>query len=640
MHPSRRLLALLILAPALVAGALLSGGCSTSSDETTAQIEPAANDSPAGRWFLNEGGTRLILDLRSDGGNARGDIAREGRSSQPIERIVWAPDTGLLTFRTGGDRHWRWYRGELVDGVFRGRATPPLAHADLPAAQAFTRHVTGWHAQRFDRDLVPRAWDVQLADGRMARVRIDREPGSDDAGLIGTFKVFASLQRHSNAEELEYPLHDITWDGDTLRFQRRLDGRTEVFEGHIDGRHIQGRHRRDDDPAWRAWRGTRAELLGHGLTARSQTDRDAWQARTRERVAHLLAAGMPTPASRADEIIRGDLSPITSNHLDDARDDNAQRWPQDYRLTELALRHTLTEPFTGDTVERASHGYLARPTTDTAATSRPAVLVHNRHAGSARQMMDPASPMYWYGDAFARRGYVVLALDVSHRDYGDAPEDGNVARPAIAAGPLGSDWEEDGERTWDARNAIDYLLAQPEVDPSRVVVAGLSLGAEVAIQVAALDTRISAVVAAGYLPDFQVMRWNGNHECWQWRHADINEYVDLSTYLALIAPRVAIVQSGAADFTFSRHRPPFAADRQVVRRARHAWLGDAARLVHLLHPGGHGLRAGTRTGGVYAFSATEPRLGDEITWQIETTTEPLGMDLFELLEARLPAPSR
>lgn len=631
MHPSRRLVALLILAPVLVAGALLSGGCSAPSGEITTGSEAPDDDSPAGRWFLSEAGTRLILDLRSDGGNARGDIAQEGRPGQPIDRIAWSPDTGILSFRTGGDRHWRWYRGELVEGVLRGRSTPPTDHADMPPARAFTRHVTGWHARRFDRDLVPRAWDLRLIDGRLARVRIDRAPDGD--GFAGTFKVFASLQRHSNAEELEYPLHDIAWDGATLRFQRQVDGRHEVFEGHADGRHVHGRHRGDEVGGWQSWRGTRAELLGYGLAEKAGDTRSRWQTDNRRRLAHLMMAGAPQPASREVEVLRSGLPPRASRRMDADRDDAPERWPGNYVLDELAFTYRIDDPASGTAMTRRAHGYLARPTS-TGTGPLPAVVVLNGHASGAWQLLDPDARMYWYGEALARRGHLVLALDISHREYGDDPDGGNHAHPAIAAEGMSSEWEQDGERAWDVIQGIDYLLTRADVDPRRVAVFGLSLGAEVAIQAAALDPRVDTVVVAGYLPDFQVMRWNGNHECWWWLNADINEYVDLSTYLALIAPRRLIAQSAARDFTFSRRNPPFSADKQVARRARVAWHDDPGRFIHLLHDHAHSLRVGSTDGGVRRFSVTGPSAADDPGWQIDTGTTALREDLFELMSGR------
>lgn len=635
---SRRLLKL--LAPVLVAGALLCGGCSAPTPGDRSAVSAASDDSPAGHWYLDEAGRRLRLHLRADAGKASGDIAIEGRSGQPIERIEWDPHSRWLSFRTGGDRHWRWYRVELVAGVLRGRATPPLDHADMPDVRTFTHVVTGWHAQAFGRELLPRAWDLELADGRLARLRIDRvrHAGDDadddhagDSDLVGTFKVYASRQRHSNAEELEYPLHDIAWDGHALRFTRLVDGRVESWEGRADGRHLHGRQRDDAGAGWQSWRGTRAELFGYGLAPRDAAARDAWQATTRARVAHLLMAGAPPAATTSVEVLRSGVPPRPSRRIDADRDDAPGQWPQQYTLDELDFSWDIDDAGSGERLQRRGHGWLASPSDHESGTRRPAVIVLNGHASSAWQLFDPDAEMYWYGDALARRGYIVLALDVSHRDYGDDPEGDNHAHPAIAPDGLTSDWEQDGERAWDVIRGIDHLLTRDDVDPERIAVFGLSLGAEVALQAAALDTRVRSTVIAGFLPDFQVMAWNGNHECWQWKNADINEYVDMATYLALIAPRVLIAQSAAQDFTFSRRQPPFSADKQVARRARIAWAGAGANFLHLLHGHGHSLRVESATGGVKRFTVIEPLTADDLDWQASAATDAPGQDLFEVL---------
>lgn len=49
----------------------------------------------------------------------------------------------------------------------------------------------------------------------------------------------------------------------------------------------------------------------------------------------------------------------------------------------------------------------------------------------------------------------------------------------------------------DVAGAVDFLLAQPEVDPGRVGLLGLSMGGEEAIGAAGVDDRVAAVVAEG-----------------------------------------------------------------------------------------------------------------------------------------------
>lgn len=109
--------------------------------------------------------------------------------------------------------------------------------------------------------------------------------------------------------------------------------------------------------------------------------------------------------------------PVSDSPQGSHRDDNPQAWSQHYHhVTELHFHYTLPNPYGGSPIERRSHGYLAVPSNPPPGEKYRAVLALNGHHGSAWQMIKPdAGTIYWYGNAFARRGYVVLALDISHR---------------------------------------------------------------------------------------------------------------------------------------------------------------------------------------------------------------------------------
>ena len=69
------------------------------------------------------------------------------------------------------------------------------------------------------------------------------------------------------------------------------------------------------------------------------------------------------------------------------------------------------------------------------------------------------------------------------------------ARGHGSSGGIGMDFGWHGDA--DIAAAIDFLSTQPEVDPDRIVVVGLSMGGEEAIGAVAADGRIAAVVAEG-----------------------------------------------------------------------------------------------------------------------------------------------
>ena len=326
------------------------------------------------------------------------------------------------------------------------------------------------------------------------------------------------------------------------------------------------------------------------------------------------------------------------------------------RLTELRFDYTVPNPYGGSPIARSSHGYMAVPTGAPPSSGRyPAVLAVNGHGGSAWKMMNGTDHYYWYGDAFARRGFVVLAVDISHRPLsdrsapymtaplytnepnGDDPAHGNGLHPAIKAGLFDSDWEEEGERVWDAMRGLDYLLAQPNVDPTRVLVTGLSMGGEISAFTSALDTRLAMSIPAAYSPDLAVVRYHGNHPCWRWLHADISEYIDSSDLFALVAPRPLVIETGKADTIYSGFRSPFAADKQVVRRARVAYGGETGNLVHYLHYDRHNYHAGdvnpthSSEGGVRIPEIMQPTAPWSLEWQWDARTYGLRGSLFDLV---------
>ena len=271
-------------------------------------------------------------------------------------------------------------------------------------------------------------------------------------------------------------------------------------------------------------------------------------------------------------------------------------------------------------------------------------------------MMDPSSVYFWYGESFARRGFVVLAVDISHRPLvdstplynnvpdGDDPGNGNHAHPAIKTTGFDSDWEEDGERAWDAMRALDYLLTVPNVDPKRILVTGLSMGGEMATIIGGLEPRLAMSIPAGFSPDLGVMLYHGNHPCWQWRHADIREYVDASDFYALTAPRPLVIQTGKVDPTFSSFAPPFAADKQVARRARAAYGGESGRLAHYLHYDEHHFHAGDVNPspphgvemGVRIPVVIEPTPAGSLGWQSNPSTVTKYPNLFDAITALVP----
>ena len=590
-----------------------------------------------GTWHLAVDGARYTLSLRASDGAMR---AEAGGDERPVDGVSWEEATGRLAFRVLAATGYQWFDGFVAGAVVRGR----FARGDAdraPRVDAYAGQFTGWHAERVDAVPYPRVFDLKLSDGRRARVRIDRADLTNGSP-IATFKVYGSDARGAAGEEPERPAREVTWDGASIGFTVDYPGGPLAFRGEVEGRLAHGVAALPGSLSPLGWTATRAEVLSHGLTVRSRDEQRAWSEQTRRGLARLMMDGGQRPAATRVTAISTGLAPIRPLVAE-----APGALPQAYTLSQVRFEHTLRDPRGGPDAVRSVTAWIARPTAPPPPRGYPLCVALNGHGGSAFAVMDPNAPLFGYGDAYARLGFVVVAVDVSHRAVadradlytdlpnGDAPSVGNVAHPAIRHGELASGWEEDGERAWDVSRAIDYALALPDVDRARVAVTGLSMGAEVATVVGALDPRVATVVAAGFSPDFNVMALHGNHPCWRWRSGDVTEYVDASDLHALVAPRTLVVETGTLDRTFSGFIPPFAADKQVMRRARVAWGAEASRVVHFLHGGAHVYRVGdpffddTTTRGITVAAVTEPGV-DPLAWQFAPATTLRATSVFDL----------
>ncbi len=202
-------------------------------------------------------------------------------------------------------------------------------------------------------------------------------------------------------------------------------------------------------------------------------------------------------------------------------------------------------------------GYLLLP--KAAPGRRPAILYCHWHAGEydlgKQELFEAKHTPEAPGPAFARRGYVVLAVDAS--GFGERNGQG-------PDGPAEKDYRAEetaakfnlwvGRTFWgmlvrDDLMALDYLASRPEVDPERIGVTGMSMGATRTWWLMALDERLKTGVAIACLTRYQNLIAHGSiHE------HDIGYFVpgmlahfDSEAVVALIAPRPILFQTGDQD---------------------------------------------------------------------------------------------
>ena len=122
-----------------------------------------------------------------------------------------------------------------------------------------------------------------------------------------------------------------------------------------------------------------------------------------------------------------------------------------------------------------------------------------------------------------------------------------VARSIYAAGFT---WA--GVMYWDDIRTVDYLASRPEVDPGRIGCVGLSIGGLRTVHLAALDDRIKAAVAVGWMTSFppQLKRHVRNTIGFTKLVPGLYKHLDYPDVAALAVPTPLLVINGSKDALF------------------------------------------------------------------------------------------
>ena len=263
-----------------------------------------------------------------------------------------------------------------------------------------------------------------------------------------------------------------------------------------------------------------------------------WQEQAREKLFAMMMGGQkPKAVPLAPTVLRTERVPSTGA-----------------KLEEVAFQSLS---------DRRVHAWIGLP--EGAARKAPAVLALHGHGGSGEQVLR-GTGLYWYGAEFMRRGYVVISPDIgSHRLQH-------------------TNWSLMGERVWDALCTLDYLCSRPEIDKRQIAVAGLSLGGETTMYVAAMDERIKAACSSGWLTTVENMK-NGHCPCWNF--PGLEETFDFSDIFACVAPRPLVLEVGR------KERAPGGFPVEIAGRAfagilpAYQVLSADAQLLLDIHPEGH-----------------------------------------------------
>jgi dipeptidyl aminopeptidase/acylaminoacyl peptidase len=133
-----------------------------------------------------------------------------------------------------------------------------------------------------------------------------------------------------------------------------------------------------------------------------------------------------------------------------------------------------TVVFRSGAVELA--GSLRLPANLRPGERRPAIVIMHGFGGHR-----DGPQQRWSTRRFAEWGYVTLRFD-----FRGCGESGGARGRVIP--------EEEIE---DARSAVTYMAARPEVDPARIALSGTSYGGLAAVGAAGADARVAAVIAQG-----------------------------------------------------------------------------------------------------------------------------------------------
>jgi dienelactone hydrolase len=176
-----------------------------------------------------------------------------------------------------------------------------------------------------------------------------------------------------------------------------------------------------------------------------------------------------------------------------------------------------------------------------------------RRIHSAREWVDKNYSGRFIGDELAKRGYVCFATDaLNWSDRGGGGYDG---QQAIASNLMNAGMSYAGLIAWEDINAAEFLATRPEVDSTKVIALGFSMGSFRAWQVAALSNRIAGSVSiCWFATRTGLLVPGGNltrgHSSFTTTHPGIANYLDYADIAGIACPKPMLFFNGEQDKLF------------------------------------------------------------------------------------------
>lgn len=191
------------------------------------------------------------------------------------------------------------------------------------------------------------------------------------------------------------------------------------------------------------------------------------------------------------------------------------------------------------------------------------------------------------GDALARRGYVVLAVDaLGWGDRGPLTYEGQQALAANMSN-MGSSLA--GLMALEDTRAADFMASLPFVNTDQIAAIGFSMGAFRAWQAAALSDTITATVAVNWMATAKGLMVAGNNQlrggsAWHMTHPGLMRFLDYPDVASLVAPKPMLVFAGQEDRLF-----PIASVNAAIEKMRTVWTAWQAsdQFEDKIWPGAH-----------------------------------------------------